>query len=50
MNIPTRHQLYESPYTDINMEGLDGVFEDGDCDNIISIIRRVNAGAGWMVG
>lgn len=43
-------QLYESPYTDINMGGLDGVFADGDCDNIISIIRGVNAGAGWMVG
>jgi len=38
-------QLYESPYTDINMAGLDGVFNDGDSSMIVSIIRGVNGNA-----
>ena len=35
-------QLYESPYTDIDMAGLDGVFNGEDCSMIVSIIRGVN--------
>lgn len=31
--------LYESPFTDIHTEGLDGVFNDEDADNIVTIIR-----------
>lgn len=38
-------QLYESPYTDIDMAGLDGVFDDRDCSMIVSIIRGVNGNA-----
>ncbi len=38
-------QLYESPYTDINIAGLDGVFDDGDSSMIVSIIRGVNGNA-----
>ncbi|MFK7983512.1 MAG: DEAD/DEAH box helicase family protein, partial [Saprospiraceae bacterium] len=38
-------QLYESPYTDIDMAGLDGVFNDDDCSMIVSIIRGVNGNA-----
>ncbi len=35
--------LYEAPYTDVHPEGLDGVFTDDDADNIVSIIREINA-------
>ncbi|MBK9014546.1 MAG: hypothetical protein IPM82_10935 [Saprospiraceae bacterium] len=38
-------QLYEAPYTDINTEGLDGLFNDSDSSNIVSIIRGVNGTA-----
>ena len=37
--------LYEPPYTDINIGGLEGVFNDKDCSTIISIIRQVNENA-----
>ncbi|MGI0479353.1 DEAD/DEAH box helicase family protein [Geminocystis sp. CENA526] len=36
--------LYESPFTDIHPEGLDGVFNDKDADNIIAIVRYFNEG------
>ena len=41
-------QLYEPPFTDIHVEGIDGIFSDAECDNIVSIIREVNGNA--MVG
>ncbi len=34
--------LYEAPFTDIHMEGVDGVFNDDDADNIIAIVRSFN--------
>ncbi len=34
--------LYEPPFTDIHTEGLDGVFNDDDADNIIAIVRSFN--------
>ena len=34
--------LYESPFTDIHYEGLDGVFEEDDADQIISLVRSFN--------
>jgi type I restriction enzyme R subunit len=33
--------LYESPYKDINDQGLDGVFNDEDATKIISILDRI---------
>ncbi len=36
------HLLYEPPFTDIHTEGLDGVFNDDDADNIIAIVRSFN--------
>jgi type I restriction enzyme R subunit len=38
------HLLYEPPFTDIHTEGLDGVFNDEDADNIIEIVRCFNEG------
>jgi type I restriction enzyme R subunit len=32
-------RLYESPFTDIHTAGLDGVFNNEDANNIITIIR-----------
>ena len=37
--------LYESPFTDIHSEGLDGVFDDSDADKIVGIIRSINENA-----
>lgn len=34
--------LYEPPFTDLHYEGLDGVFEPDDADQIISIVRSFN--------
>lgn len=34
--------LYEPPFTDSHPEGLDGVFNDDEADNIISIVRSFN--------
>ena len=34
--------LYESPFTDIHYEGLDGIFEEADADLIISLVRSFN--------
>lgn len=38
-------QLYDSPYTSLHLEGLDGIFSDEDCSMIVSIVRRVNENA-----
>lgn len=37
--------LYESPFTDINSEGIDGVFSSKDADNIIYLIKEINNNA-----
>ena len=34
--------LYETPFTDLHSDGLDGLFQDDDADNIIAIIRSFN--------
>lgn len=35
--------LYESPFTDLNDQGISGVFDnDGDLVKIVSIIDRIN--------
>ncbi len=36
------HLLYEPPFTDLHSEGLDGLFQDEDADNIITIITSFN--------
>jgi len=35
--------LYEEPFTGLHEEGVEGLFEDDDVDNIISIIDAINA-------
>lgn len=37
--------LFESPFTDMNDQGLIGIFEDGDAHKVISIIERINKNA-----
>lgn len=37
--------LYESPFTDISAEGIDGVFSSKDADNIIYLIKGINNNA-----
>ncbi|MBE9110677.1 DEAD/DEAH box helicase family protein [Nodosilinea sp. LEGE 07298] len=34
--------LYEPPFTDSHPEGLDGVFNDDEADNLVAIIRTFN--------
>ena len=34
--------LYESPFSDIHDEGLDGVFNDDDADSLVSLISSFN--------
>ena len=34
--------LYEPPFTELHDEGLDGVFQDNDADQIIGIVRSFN--------
>jgi type I restriction enzyme R subunit len=34
--------LYESPFTDIHSSGLDGVFNDDEADEIVSLVRSFN--------
>ena len=38
-------QLYEQPFTGIHYEGLDGVFPGAAADEIIEIVRHINANA-----
>ncbi|WP_066380399.1 DEAD/DEAH box helicase family protein [Anabaena sp. CA = ATCC 33047] len=42
--------LYEPPFTDLHYEGLDGVFEPDDADQIISIVSSFNAMVGKEFG
>lgn len=37
--------LYESPFTDLNVEGIDGIFSSKDADNIIYLINEINKNA-----
>ena len=37
--------LYESPFTDLNVEGIDGIFSSKDADNIIYLINEINQNA-----
>ncbi|MEM9003107.1 MAG: type I restriction-modification enzyme R subunit C-terminal domain-containing protein, partial [Cyanobacteria bacterium P01_F01_bin.86] len=34
--------LYEPPFTELHDEGLDGIFQDDDADQIIGIVRSFN--------
>ncbi len=38
--------LFESPFTDINDQGLLGVFDDADAHKVISILDKINGNAG----
>ena len=35
-------QLYEPPFNQIHFEGIDGVFSDGDADNIFEVVETFN--------
>jgi type I restriction enzyme R subunit len=37
--------LFEPPFTDMNDQGLMGVFEDSDAHKVISIIEKINENA-----
>jgi type I restriction enzyme R subunit len=37
--------LFEPPFTDMNDQGLLGLFNDGDAHKVISIIERINENA-----
>ena len=34
--------LYESPFTDLHYEGLDGAFDEDDADQIVTLVRSFN--------
>lgn len=38
-------QLYEPPFNQIHYEGIDGVFGDGDADNIFGVVEAFNESA-----
>lgn len=38
-------QLYEPPFNQIHYEGIDGVFSDGDIDNIFGVVEAFNESA-----
>jgi type I restriction enzyme R subunit len=40
-----KRMLAEPPFTEVNDQGVFGVFEEGDQDRIISIVERVNGNA-----
>lgn len=42
--------LFQSPFTDMNDQGLIGVFDDGQATRIIKIVDRVNDNARVVVG
>ncbi|WP_216597608.1 DEAD/DEAH box helicase family protein [Persicobacter sp. CCB-QB2] len=41
-------QLYESPFSHIHSDGIDGVFGDQQADHIIGILEQVNLNAGGV--
>ena len=38
--------LYEPPFTDLHHQGLDGVFEDDDADQIVALLHSFNETVG----
>ena len=38
--------LYEPPFTDIHDEGLDGVFNDDEADDLVTLVRSFNETVG----
>jgi type I restriction enzyme R subunit len=38
-------RLYESPFTDLHSEGLDGLFGDEEANEIVRIVRSINRNA-----
>ncbi len=42
--------LYEPPFTDLHHEGLDGVFESDDADQIVLLVRSFNETVGVEFG
>jgi len=38
-------RLYESPFTDINPQGPEGVFISEQVDNLVSLLREIRARA-----
>ena len=38
-------QLYEPPFSQMHYEGLDGVFNNEDADNIIGVVEAFNQSA-----
>lgn len=40
--------LYESPFTDLSSDGIDGIFSTKDADNIIYLIKEINNNAKVM--
>jgi type I restriction enzyme R subunit len=43
-------RLYESPYTDLNLKGPQGMFSEEQLDNIVSILKAVRANAAAAEG
>ena len=37
--------LYESPYTDLNPLGIEGIFSDSDIDILFGILARIGSQA-----
>lgn len=40
-----KKMLFESPFTDVNDQGLFGVFDDSQAGRVISIIDTINGNA-----
>lgn len=40
-------RLYEQPFTSFSMKGLDGIFSDKEADDIMRVVRSINANAGF---
>ena len=38
-------RLYEPPFNQIHYEGIDGVFNDGDADEIFEVVEAFNQSA-----
>jgi type I restriction enzyme, R subunit len=41
--------LYESPFTDIHSSGLDGVFNDDEADEIVSLVNSFNETVNYKI-
>lgn len=38
-------RLYESPFTDINPRGPEGVFSSGEVDTLVSVLKEIRGHA-----